>query len=287
MSDQKNHLREAAIFAEGVRRELRHLPADAVADVTDGIETDIAASLADGASLPTAGQYAVDLMRGAGLETKAAEPTSLHRFATVAMAFVGGWATRVRTFLRGLAPAWWIARAWVVMQVVGWVLSNHDSKHVFLGQWGEMPVIGILVFIGSVVRSVKSGRAAEQTDIVLRSILNAVLVVLAIFLLVTPLAYSQYQTYPTLGTERSYMVLPGDSPLSVANKFGVTLGALLAYNGWISHSQFPSYGEFVRIPPEDFGVMDNYTTTFPPETMPPVETTVLPEEPVTTTTAAG
>ena len=53
----------AATYAERVRRELRHLPVETVADLTDGLESDIASSLADGAALPSADEYATDLLR--------------------------------------------------------------------------------------------------------------------------------------------------------------------------------------------------------------------------------
>ena len=50
MSNISDHLKVAAVFAESVRRELRHLPTEAVADLTDGLESDIASSYSMGSN---------------------------------------------------------------------------------------------------------------------------------------------------------------------------------------------------------------------------------------------
>lgn len=57
-------------------------------------------------------------------------------------------------------------------------------------------------------------------------------------------------TLPTnaVGSETTYIVQPGDSPLAVANKYNISLTTLLAYNGWVTAAQFPYPGETVRIP---------------------------------------
>jgi len=53
-----------------------------------------------------------------------------------------------------------------------------------------------------------------------------------------------------VGTEQIYVVKAGDSPLAVANKYSISLTALLAYNGWVSAQQFPYPGTEIRIPPQ-------------------------------------
>ena len=53
-----------------------------------------------------------------------------------------------------------------------------------------------------------------------------------------------------VGTEQIYVVKAGDSPLAVANKYSISLTALLAYNGWVSPAQFPYPGSEIRIPPQ-------------------------------------
>jgi LysM repeat protein len=52
-----------------------------------------------------------------------------------------------------------------------------------------------------------------------------------------------------IGSEQLYTVASGDSPLGVANKYGIALETLLAYNGWVSPAQFPYPGTQIRIPP--------------------------------------
>lgn len=53
-----------------------------------------------------------------------------------------------------------------------------------------------------------------------------------------------------VGTEQIYVVKAGDSPLAVANKYSISLTALLAYNGWVSAGQFPYPGTEIKIPPQ-------------------------------------
>lgn len=51
-----------------------------------------------------------------------------------------------------------------------------------------------------------------------------------------------------VGSESKYTVQQGDSPLAVANKYGIALTTLLAYNGWVSPAQFPYPGTVILIP---------------------------------------
>ena len=154
------HIHEAAIFAENVRRELRALPAEVVADLTDGLEADISSSLADGATLPTASEYATDLLRGAGLELSSngrTAQTFIHRMSEKIRPL---W-TRLRSWATGLAPAWWVLRAWVIMQIIGWWVSEADETRPFILHWGEMPLAGVVVFVIALVLSVRWGRSSQ------------------------------------------------------------------------------------------------------------------------------
>jgi len=112
MTDSQDFIRTAAVFAESVRRELRHLAAEEVADLTDGIESDIAASLSDGATLPSVTDYASDLLRGAGIEVPDSLPKSKANNVINSMkVLVSQWWSAFRVFSTGLAPAWWVIRA--------------------------------------------------------------------------------------------------------------------------------------------------------------------------------
>lgn len=53
-----------------------------------------------------------------------------------------------------------------------------------------------------------------------------------------------------LGQETLYTVVAGDTPSGVAAKYGISLSTLLAYNAWVTPSQFPYPGQTVRIPPQ-------------------------------------
>ena len=53
-----------------------------------------------------------------------------------------------------------------------------------------------------------------------------------------------------VGAETVYTIVAGDSPLAVANKFGISLTTLLAYNAMVSPAQFPYPGQTLRIPPQ-------------------------------------
>lgn len=158
MSDQSHHIHDAATFAENVRRELRNLSAEVVADLTDGLESDIAASLADGATLPDASVYAQDLVRGAGLENAEGDVSSRQLLRSVKSFGARHWGT-VQNLTAGLAPAWWVLRAWVATQVIGWLVSDSDSSRPVVAQWGEMPFVGLLIFAALLALSIKWGRS--------------------------------------------------------------------------------------------------------------------------------
>jgi len=160
MSDHSDHMKEAATFAENVRRELRSHPADVVADLTDGLEFDIASSLADGASLPSPESYAHDLLRGAGLEplsiSEKSESLLMQTFAKVEPFW-----SKVRDLTEGLAPAWWIFRAWIATQLLGAMINEVDSSFGIIGQWGEMPIGAAIVFVAFAVVSVRIGKLSS------------------------------------------------------------------------------------------------------------------------------
>lgn len=75
------------------------------------------------------------------------------------------------------------------------------------------------------------------------------------FATIPPVASTAPGTTTTLpagavGSEQTYVVQQGDTPLQVANKYGISLTALLAYNALVSPAQFPYPGETLKIPPQ-------------------------------------
>lgn len=196
MSDHSDHMKEAATFAENVRRELRSFPADVVADLTDGLESDIASSLADGASLSSPESYAHDLLRGAGLEpmsiSEKSESLLMQTFAKAEPLW-----TKVRDLTEGLAPAWWVFRAWIATQLVGAIVSDAESSRPLLAQWGELPLLGMILFVAFVVLSVKWGKLQKPFHRRIRILSHCVLVVAgALFLVGDPVFSYPYATNP-------------------------------------------------------------------------------------------
>jgi LysM repeat protein len=66
-----------------------------------------------------------------------------------------------------------------------------------------------------------------------------------------------------IGVEQEYLVQRGDSPIKVANIFGITVTELLAWNGLVDPSQFPYPGGKLRIPPSAQVVSSNVQQTVP------------------------
>ncbi len=127
---------EIVAFARGVRAALADLPAEEVDDLTEGLEADLAESLADDLrrTLPDPEVYAAELRNAAGLPTRSASA----RAGSLAGA-TRAWndlrddvAATVRRnpaladavgFLITLRPVWWVARAvlaaWLVAMFFG------------------------------------------------------------------------------------------------------------------------------------------------------------------------
>ena len=210
MSNISDHLKVAAVFAESVRRQLRHLPADAVADLTDGLESDIASSLLDGVKLADPAEYATDLLRGAGLSIEkqftGGRSVVSENYDRVLAVFA-----KAKTFTTDLAPAWWLTRAWVLTQVLGWVLNDSDDTRVLVGQWGEEKILGVVVFVAVLYLSVVLGRR-EVKKSRLRNVITLSVVVAGAFL-----ATGQYQ--PGLNQGFDYSAAPVTLPCNLVPNF--------------------------------------------------------------------
>lgn len=215
MSNISDHLKVAAVFAESVRRELRHLPAETVADLTDGLESDIASSLLDGVELAHPAEYATDLLRGAGLSIDKQFSTG-HSIISEISDRVCAVSAKAKTFTTGLAPAWWLTRAWVLTQMLGWVLSDRDDTRVLVGQWGEEKIFGVAVFIAVLYLSVVLGRREAKKSRI-RNFITLSVVVAGIFL-----TTGQFQ--PGSNTWFEYSASPATVPCSlVPNLIGLSV----------------------------------------------------------------
>jgi LysM repeat protein len=113
----------------------------------------------------------------------------------------------------------------------------------------------------SLVRTVTAVTCVALTAPVLASCGGDTLGVATTVVAVTPTAFATIppvaSTLPgttttlpanAVGQETTYTVQAGDSPISVATKFGITVSLLLSYNAMLSPSEFPYPGQTLRIP---------------------------------------
>jgi hypothetical protein len=172
---------EIVEFAHGVRAALADLPAEEVDDLTEGLEADLAESLAEDLrrTLPDPVAYAAELRAAAGLPGRA-KPTKSGPLSGL----VQGWrqtradiAIAVRRnpalasaldFLGSLRPVWWVLRAWLAAWLTAAFFGMQSGYWmdgawwlvlaafvVISGQWGRGRWHGsgvpALVAIGNVV----------------------------------------------------------------------------------------------------------------------------------------
>ncbi len=181
---------ETAIeFANKVRVELSHLTSEQIADLTDGLEADIASSLDDGADIGSAKKYATDLLAAAGMS----------KDIDVAPNAVDVFINKVRRWfvsISDLEPAWWIFRAWVATQLIGWLLfRDQSSSPGYLEwrnmQWGGIVVLGVMLYV-----SVRIGRAKPTKWKKVLSFSHVVLAVAGLaFMFVSPRSESNWFVY--------------------------------------------------------------------------------------------
>ena len=252
MSDTSDFISTAATFAENVRRELRDLPAEVVADLTDGLESDIAASLEDGATLPDASQYALDLMRGAGIEIPKSDADGhqmRRRIAQIAVQSVD----KIKSAMSGLAPAWWILRAWIVTQFIGAIVSDVDSSRPIFSQWGEMPILALIIFIAALYVSIRMGRSTNNAPIFVRYFVTVTLGINAVVFLWQP-------TFPLPPAEgKTFLFAPETCRIiNVPDIVGSTLGeAKSALERWkLPYTVFDQDAmSDIAYAPDDFEVL--------------------------------
>ena len=168
---------EISQFAVGVRRALSHLPADQVAELTDGLEANMAASVADGTPLPDIDTYVSQLLTAAGLEVprNTAPVASSRSFVDV----VSEALHKVVTWSRGLAPMWWLLRAFLFVVIVGELTTDYDTltagtRYIAVGGSNSL---GIVFLVIATVGSVWWGRSRFTLPSWAEIVLAAVLLV--------------------------------------------------------------------------------------------------------------
>ena len=171
---------ETAIeFANKVRVELSHLTSEQIADLTDGLEADIASSLDDGADIGSAKKYATDLLAAAGM-SKDVEvvPHAVDVFINKARRWL--------VSISDLEPAWWLFRAWVATQLIGWLLFRDQSSSPGYLEWRNISWLGVLVLGVMLYVSVRIGRAKPTKWKKVLSISHVVLAVAGLAFMFVP-----------------------------------------------------------------------------------------------------
>ena len=145
---------EIAKFAGDVRRALAHLPAGQIAELTGDLEANVTASVADGAQIPDVDAYVTELLSAAGLGLPS--PTARNNKKTFVKAIAV-----LRRAVRGLAPMWWLVRAFLFVVIIGELTTNFDvssagTRYIAVAgsQW-----LGIVFLVASIVGSVRWGRS--------------------------------------------------------------------------------------------------------------------------------
>ena len=206
---------ETAIeFANKVRVELGHLTSEQIADLTDGLEADIASSLDDGADIGSAKKYATDLLAAAGMS----------KDIDVAPNAVDVFINKVRRWfvaISDLEPAWWIFRAWVATQLIGWLLFRDQSSSPGYLEWRNMQWGGIVVLGVTLYVSVRIGRAKPTKWKTALSISHVVLAVAGLaFMFVSPRGESLsigYLNPPPGQSSCQFVSVPDVVGLSIAD----------------------------------------------------------------------
>jgi hypothetical protein len=86
-----------------------------------------------------------------------------------------------------LEPAWWIFRAWVVTQLIGWLLFRDQTSSPGYLEWRNISWLGVLVLGVMLYVSVRIGRAKPTKWKKVLSISHVVLAVAALaFMFVSP-----------------------------------------------------------------------------------------------------
>jgi len=206
---------ETAIeFANKVRTELSHLTSEQIADLTDGLEADIASSLDDGAEIGSAEKYATDLLAAAGMSN------SVEVVPNAVDVFINKF-RRCFVSVSDLEPAWWIFRAWVVTQLIGWLLFRDQTSSPGYLEWRNISWLGVLVLGVMLYVSVRIGRAKPTKWKTALSISHVVLAAAGLaFMFVAPRGESLsigYLNPPPGQSSCQFVSVPDVAGLSIAD----------------------------------------------------------------------
>ena len=175
MNQEEISAREITGFVSKVRALLQHLDSDLVTELTSDLEANISLSVADGEQIPNAHDYVQELLSAAGLEVPSVRKSSKYSL------FV----KRMTQQLRGLAPMWWLLRAFfavvVLSAITGGISSSRISRFPLLRVLG-ISWIGIVLLVLLIWGSVYLGRKQVPKRSKTFEILGVMFIVLGIAL---------------------------------------------------------------------------------------------------------
>ena len=118
MNNEENSIREITRFVTEVRALLQHLESELVTELTSDLEANISLSVADGEQIPNAHDYVQELLSAAGLEVPSLGKRSRSSILL----------KRMSQQLRGLAPMWWLLRAFIACIALAGVYLVYSSR---------------------------------------------------------------------------------------------------------------------------------------------------------------
>jgi hypothetical protein len=191
-------------------------------------------------------------MRGAGIEIPESDADGQQmrrRIAEIAVQSVD----KIKSATSGLAPAWWILRAWIVTQFIGAIVSDVDSNRPIFSQWGEMSFLAIVIFVAALYVSIRMGRSTNNAPIFVRYFATVVLSISSLVLLWQP-------TSPPLFAEGPWFVNHPEECriINVPDVVGSTLGeAKSALERWkLPYTVFDQDAmRDIAYAPDDFEVL--------------------------------
>jgi hypothetical protein len=190
---------EIADFVAAVRAWLDDLSSDEVTELTGGLEADLTDALAEAGSTPSdlygdPGEYASELRAAAGLPPRGAGGVQRAAGAGFAerveqrfvipvrkMIQIGQrnldaqpWWPGVRDFLVVLRPAWWVIRAWVVVQMF-FIITGTGGGTLRGGLGGLLFLLAAIVFSIQLARQTPLAAGWQRGTIAIWNLLAVLL----------------------------------------------------------------------------------------------------------------
>lgn len=168
---------DVAEYVAQVRAELNDLDGDVLEELVGGLDADLADVAAESPEplavrlgSPTA--YAAELRAAAGVPDRTGQrdnqprPNPLRRTVNDVFTVVQGqtWWPGARDFLQVIRPVWWLARAYIAVQLLGWLIGSSGvlrlvvmavavvvSVELGRGRWGQRRGLAPLVLTGNIL----------------------------------------------------------------------------------------------------------------------------------------